>query len=84
MTVEKSNIRIYKQPEGAALDSSQKIAKYTNLFDVIQDIHELQAGNNHPKAERPYTRVSSNYGKSILVGYVRYIPCFVLFACGPS
>ncbi len=35
------------------------------MFDAIRDIHELQSGNDHPKAKTLYKRICAKYGKSI-------------------
>ena len=48
MVVDTSNILICKQNSGAALDSCKRI-KYSKVFDVVQEIHEVQEGNDHPK-----------------------------------
>lgn len=65
MTIDTSNILIYKQDEGEALDSCQKVVSYSKIFDVLRQIHELDAGNDHPKAKTLFKRVSVKYGKSI-------------------
>ena len=65
LMVETSNILIYRQAEGNALDSAQKVVHYSKIFDVLRDIHELQAGNDHPKSRTLYRRVCARYGKSI-------------------
>ena len=65
LMVETSNILIYKQAEGDALDSAQKVVHYSKMFDVLRDVHELQAGNDHPKSRTLYRRVCARYGKSI-------------------
>jgi hypothetical protein len=65
MTVKTSNILIFKQEEGDALDSAQEVVHYSKIFDVLRDIHEAQAGNDHPKSRTLYRRVCARYGKSI-------------------
>ena len=65
MVVQSSRILIYKQEEGSPLDLCQQVVKYSNLFDAIREIHELQSGNDHPKAKTLYKRVCAKYGKSI-------------------
>ena len=35
------------------------------MFDAIHEIHELQSGNDHPKAKTVYKRICAKYGKSI-------------------
>jgi hypothetical protein len=64
MTGETSNILIFKQEEGHALDSTQKVVQYSKIFYVLRDIHEVQAGNNHPQSRTLYRRVCARYGKS--------------------
>ncbi len=49
--VQNSNILFFKQPEGLPLDLCQQVVKYSNVFDAIHEIHELQIGNDHPKAK---------------------------------
>ena len=41
MTVETSNILIFKQDESNALDSAQKVVQYNKIFDELKDIHEV-------------------------------------------
>ena len=65
LTVGTSNVLIYKQEDGAALDTCQKVPKYSFIFDVIREIHEVQAGNDHPKSRTLYKRVCAKYGKGI-------------------
>lgn len=36
-----SNVWIYRQEGGAALDSSQRVVNYCSEFDVVQKIHEV-------------------------------------------
>ena len=67
--VQNSNILFFKQPEGSPLDLCQQVIKYSNVFDAIREIHELQIGNDHPKAKTLYKRVNAKYGRSI--------PCWV-------
>jgi hypothetical protein len=57
MVVQSSQILIYKQEEESPLDLCQQVVKYSNLFDAIREIHELQSGNDHPKAKTLYKRV---------------------------
>ena len=65
-TVDTSNILIFKQGEGEALDTCQKVVSYSKIFDVLRQIHELDAGNDHPKAKTLlFKRATAKYGKSI-------------------
>ena len=63
--VQSSQILIYKQAEGSPLDLCQQVVKYSNMFDAIHEIHELQSGNDRPKAKTLYKRICAKYGKSI-------------------
>ena len=65
MVVQSSQILIYKQEEGSPLDLCQQVVKYSNLFDAICEIHDLQSGNDHPKAKTLYKRICAKYGKCI-------------------
>ena len=65
LVVSTSNTLIYKQDSGAALDSCLRVAHYSNVFDVVRKIHELEAGNDHPKSKTLYKRVFAKYGKSV-------------------
>ena len=56
-TVDISNVLIFKQVEGETLDACQKVMKYSDFFDVVRNIHELEAGNDHPKAKTVCKRV---------------------------
>ncbi len=60
-----TKVLVYKQEDGEALDRSLQVAKYSNVFDVIRQIHEIEAGNDHPKSKTLFKRVSSKYGKRI-------------------
>ena len=60
-----SQILINKQAEGSPLDLCRKVVKYSNMFDAINEIHELQSGNNHPKVKTLYKRISAKYRKGI-------------------
>lgn len=65
LTIDTSQILIFKQDEGEALDSCKKVVSYSKIFDVLRQIHELDAGNDHPKAKTLFKRVSAKFGKSI-------------------
>ena len=65
MVVKTSNVLIYKQEDGSPLDSCKKVMKYSNLFDAVCELHEMQVGNNHSKSKTLYRRVTSKYAKSI-------------------
>ena len=65
LTVETSNVLIFKQPVGAALDCCKKVVSYGKMFDAIREIHEVEAGNDHPKSKTLYKRVSARHGKSV-------------------
>jgi hypothetical protein len=65
LTIDTSNILVYKQAAGAALDKCQKVAKYCILFNDVWEINEVQAGNNHPTAKTLYKRVCVKYGNDI-------------------
>jgi hypothetical protein len=65
LTVDTSHILIFKQENGEALDSCKKVVSYGRIFDVLRQIHELDAGNDHPKAKTLFKRVTAKYGKSI-------------------
>ena len=67
--VQNSNILFFKQPEGLPFDLCQQVVVDSNVFDAIREIHELQIGNDHPKAKTLYKRVNAKYGRSI--------PCWV-------
>lgn len=64
-TVDTRHVLIFKQADGEALDTCCKVVKYSQIFDVVRKIHEVEAGNDHPKSKTLYKRVSSKYGKSI-------------------
>ena len=57
MVVQSSQVLIYKQATGSPLDICHQVKKC--------EIHELQIGNDHPKAKTLYKRVCVKYGKSI-------------------
>lgn len=61
MTVKTSNILIFNQADDDALDNCQKVVKYSSFFNVLQDIHEVEMGNDHPKAKTIYKSVCSRY-----------------------
>ena len=63
LTVKTGHILIYKQTEGNALDSAQKVVKCSNMLDVLRNIHEVQAGNDHPKSRTLYRRYVQDMGK---------------------
>jgi hypothetical protein len=65
LVINTSNTLIYKQEPGAAFDSCRRVAHYSNVFNVVRDIHELEVGNDHPKNKTLYKRVFAKYGKSI-------------------
>ena len=65
LTVDTSNVLIYKEEDGAALDRCQKVPRYSFIFDVIPEIHEVQAGNDHPKSRTLCKRVCAKYRKGI-------------------
>ena len=46
-----TKVLVYKQEDGEALDTSLQVSKYSNVFDVIRQIHEIEAGNDHPKSK---------------------------------
>lgn len=75
-TVDTSNVLIFKQVEGEALDACQKVVKYSKIFDVVRNIHELEVGNDHPKAKTLYKRVWIKYGKSIPRWVCEIFPLF--------
>ena len=75
-TVDTSNVLIFKQAEGEALDACQKVVKYSKIFDVVRNIHELEVGNDHPKAKTLYKRVWIKYGKSIPRWVCEIFPLF--------
>jgi cobalamin biosynthesis protein CobT len=56
--VDTSHILIFKQA-GEALDACHRVVKYGSIFCVLREIHELEMGNDHPKAKKHYTRESS-------------------------
>jgi hypothetical protein len=60
-----TRILIFKQKGGSALDSCQIVVKFSSIFDVVRQIHEVEAGNDHPKSKTLHKRVSAKYGKSI-------------------
>ena len=64
-----TKILIFKQRGGSALDSCQIVVKFSSIFDVVRQIHEVEAGNDHPKSKTLHKRVSAKYGKSI--------PCWI-------
>ena len=66
LTIDTSNILVYKQAAGAALDKCQKVAKYCILFSVVWEIHEVHSGNDNPKSKTRYKRVCVRYGNDIL------------------
>ena len=49
LTIDTSNVLVYKQVPGAALDIGQKVHKYSIILDAIRIIHEIQVGGNNPK-----------------------------------
>lgn len=49
MVVVNRNVLIYKQEDGSSLNSCKKVGKYSNLFDAVCELHEMQVGNDHPK-----------------------------------
>lgn len=65
LVINTSRTLIFKQGAGLALDSCQRVANYGRVFDVVREIHELETGNDHPKAKSLYKRVNAKYGKSI-------------------
>jgi hypothetical protein len=56
--VDTSQILIFKQADGEALDACHRVVKYGRIFDLLREIHELEMGNDHPKAKKHYTRGS--------------------------
>ena len=60
-----NRILIYKQRPGAPLDCCQIVVRFSSIFDVVREIHEVEAGNDHPKSKTLHKRVSAKYGKSI-------------------
>ena len=42
--VDTSHILIFKQADGEALDACQRVVKYSRIFDVFREIHELEWG----------------------------------------
>lgn len=56
---------IFKQRQGEELDSCQVVVKFSSKFDVVRQIHELEAGNDHPKSKTLHKHVSAKYGKII-------------------
>jgi hypothetical protein len=65
MVVQSSQVLINKQAKGSSLGISQKVMKYRHLFDAMREIHELQSGNDHPKAKTLYKRICEKCRKSI-------------------
>jgi hypothetical protein len=65
MVVESSNVLIYKQKDGSPLDSCKKVMEYSNIFDAVCEIYQMQVGSDHPKPKTLYRRVTSKYGQSI-------------------
>jgi hypothetical protein len=76
LTTDTSNVLIYKQEAGAALDTCRKVSKYSLIFEVIREIHEVQAGNDHPKSRTLYNRVCVQYGKGIPRSVCEMFPMF--------
>jgi hypothetical protein len=76
LVVNTSNTLIYKQEPGAALDSCLRVAHYSNVFNVVREIHELEMGNDHPKNKTLYKRVFAKYGKSIPRWICEMFPMF--------
>ena len=60
-----SRILIYKQRQGEVLDSCQIVVKFSLIFDVVRQIHKVEAGNDHPTSKTLHKRVYAKYGKSI-------------------
>ena len=71
-----TKVLVYKQEDGDALDRSLQVATYSNVFDVIRQIHEREAGNDHPKSKTLYRRVFMKYGKSISHWVCEMFPLF--------
>lgn len=76
MTVKTSNILIFNQADDDALDNCQKVVKYSSFFNVLQDIHEVEMGNDHPKAKTIYKSVCSRYWRSIPCSVCELFPLF--------
>jgi hypothetical protein len=74
--VDTSHILIFKQADGEALDACQRVAKYSRIFDALREIHELEMGNDHPKAKTLYKRVFMKYGKSVPRWVCEMFPLF--------
>jgi hypothetical protein len=86
-----TRILIFKQKGGSALDSCQIVVKFSSIFDVVRQIHEVEAGNDHPKSktlhkhQRPFINVYlQNMGKASLAGYVSCSQTFVQFVFVPD
>jgi hypothetical protein len=65
-----------QQTDGDALYSCQKVIKYSNLFDVVWDTHELHVGNDYPNSKMLYRRVFLKNGKSIPCWVCEIFPMF--------
>jgi flagellar hook-basal body complex protein FliE len=74
--VDTNHILIFKQTDGEALDACHRVVKYGSIFDVLREIHELEMGNDHPKAKTLYKRVFMKYGKSIPRWVCEMFPSF--------
>jgi hypothetical protein len=80
-TVDTSNVLIFKQAEDEALDACQKVVKYSKIFDVVQNIHELEEGSDHCKAiQEGIDKIWKEHPSS----GVSYFLCVVLCVFGPS
>lgn len=76
VNADSTKVLIYKQEDGASLYSCQQVAKYSNIFDIIWQNHEIEEGNNHPKSKVLFKHMSSKYGKIIPCGGYEIFPDF--------
>lgn len=66
LDIKESKPLIYKLPNGAALDSAQQVAKYSDMSQCIWEIHDMEAGDyHHPRRKTLFKWVSIKYSKSI-------------------
>ena len=71
MVVESSNVLIYKQEDGSLVDSCKKVVKYSNLFNAVCELHEMQVGNDHPKSKTLTGELLQSMERAFLGGSVK-------------
>ena len=84
LVVESSNVLIYKQKDGSALDTCQNLLSIAMCLMLFVTFIKCGQENNHPKSKTLYRRVVPRMARSFLTGCVKYSHCIVQYAFEPS